>query len=143
MKKEKYYLYALLGGTILNIVFSIVFGKYVFTDNPSIGVAIGTSLTDLFILVFLISVSWKWIKPAIFNLNSVKILSITIVIFLITFFIKDPIYDLVAPTKGASTAMIVQLVGIVALDAIIYLVSLAFLKEDLVSSFIRKKNKDA
>ena len=142
MKKEKFYLYALLGGTILNIVLSIVFGKYVFKNNPAVGVAIGTSLTDLLILIFLVSVSWKWIKKAIFNFNSLKILGVTIVIAAISFFVKDPIYDLLV-SKGMSVvnAMIIELVGIVFIDAIIYLVALGLLKEDLVSSFLRKKDK--
>ena len=142
MKKEKYYLYALLGGTILNIALSIIFGKYVFKNNPAVGVAVGTSVTDLLILVFLISVSWKWIKNAIFNFNSLKIFAVTIVIALLSFFIKDPIFNLLV-NKGVSTpnAMIVELVGVVVIDAIIYLVALGLLKEDLVSSFIRKRDK--
>ena len=142
MKKEKFYLYALFGGTILNIVLSIVFGKYVFKNNPAVGVAIGTSLTDLLILVFLVSVSWRWIKKAIFNFNSLKIFGVTVVIALLSFFIKDPIYNFLV-NKGVSVvnALIIELVGIVIIDAIIYLVALSLLKEDLVSSFIRKKDK--
>ena len=142
MKKEKFYLYALFGGTISNIVLSIVFGKYVFKNNPAVGVAIGTSLTDLLILVFLVSVSWRWIKKAIFNFNSLKIFGVTVVIALLSFFIKDPIYNLLV-NKGVSVvnALIIELVGIVIIDAIIYLVALSLLKEDLVSSFIRKKDK--
>ena len=134
MKKEKFYLYALFGGTILNIVLSIVFGKYVFKNNPAVGVAIGTSLTDLLILVFLVSVSWKWIKKAIFNFNSLKIFGVTLVIALLSFFIKDPIYNLLV-NKGVSVVntLIIELVGIVIIDAIIYLVALSLLKEDLVS----------
>ena len=144
MKKEKYYLYALLGGTLLNIVLSIVLGKYVFKNNPAIGVAIGTSITDLFILAFLVSVTWKWIKKAIFNLNSLKIFLVAIAIAALSFFIKDPIYNFLV-SKGISvvSSMIIELVGIVAIDAIIYLVTLGLLKEDLVSSFIRRKNKNA
>ena len=139
-KKEKYYLYALLGGTILNIVFSIVFGLYVFPDRPSIGVALGTAVTDLLILIFLVSVSWKWIKGAIFNFNSLKIFGVSVVIFLFTFFIRDPFYGfLISKGLGSVKSMVIELVGIVAIDAIIYLVSLALLKEDLVSSFLRKK----
>ena len=140
MKKERYYLYALLGGTLLNIVLSIVFGKYVFRNNPAVGVAIGTSVTDLLILIFMVSVSWKWIKNAIFNLNSLKIFLVAIVIAVLSFFIKDPIYNLLT-SKGISvvSSMIIELVGIVFIDAIIYLVTLGLLKEDLVSSFLRKK----
>ena len=142
MKKERFYLYALLGGTLLNVALSIVFGKYVFKNNPAIGVAIGTSVTDLLILVFLVIVSWKWIKKAIFNFNSLKIFIVAAVIAVLSFFIKDPIYNLLI-NKGISVvnAMIVELVSIVAIDAIIYLVALGLLKEDLVSSFIRKKKQ--
>ena len=145
MKKEKYYLFALLGGTILNIALSIIFGKYVFKENPAVGVAIGTSVTDLLILVFLVIVSWKWIKKAIFNFNSLKIFGVTIVIALLSFFIKDPIYNaLVARSISVVNALIIDLVAVVAIDAVIYLVSLGLLKEDLVSSFLRKKeNADA
>ncbi len=142
MKKEKYYLFALLGGTLLNIAFSIVFGKYVFTSSPAIGVAIGTSVTDLLILVFLLAVTWKWSGPAIFNINSLKIFVIASIIFVITFFIKDPIYNLFEPKVGVINSLIIELVGIVLIDAIIYLVSLFFLREELINSFRRKK-KDA
>ena len=143
-KKEKYYLYALLGGTILNIVFSIVFGVYVFPNAPSIGVALGTAVTDLLILVFLVSVSWKWIKRAIFNFNSLKIFGASLLVIGLTLLIKDPIYNF-AIAKGVSTpiAMIIELVGVVIIDAIIYLVTLGLLKEDLVHSFIRKKEHNA
>ena len=142
-KKEKYYLIALAGGTILNIALSIVFGKYVFTNMPAVGVAIGTAITDLLVLVFLVSVSWKWIKPAIFNMNSLKILGVTALIFVITFFLKDPIYNFVEAKSGnIATALIVELVGVVLIDAIIYIGILTLLKEDLVSSFIRRRKEN-
>ena len=142
MKKEKYYLFALLGGTLLNVAFSIVFGKYVFPNNSAIGVAIGTSVTDLLILVFLVVISWKEIKKAIFNFNSLKIFAVAAAIAVFSFFIKDPIYNAMI-AKGISTvnAMIIQLVSVVAIDAVLYLVSLGLLKEDLVSSFIRRKKE--
>lgn len=142
MKKEKYYLFALLGGTILNIALSIIFGKYVFKENPAVGVAIGTSLTDLLILIFMISVSWKWIKKAIFNFNSLKIFGVTIVIALLSFFIREPIYNfLINRSVSVVNALIIDLVAVVLIDAVIYLVSLGLLKEDLVSSFLRRKEK--
>ena len=143
MKKEKYYLYALFGGTLLNIALSIVFGKYVFPNTPAIGVAIGTALTDLLILIYLVVVTWKWIKNAVFNFNSLKILCVTIAIVLISFFVKEPLYNLLV-YKGISavSALIIELVGIVLLDAVIYIVSLGLLKENLVSSFLRRKKKE-
>ena len=62
----------------------------------------------------------------------------------LTLLIKDPIYNF-AIAKGVSTpiAMIIELVGVVIIDAIIYLVTLGLLKEDLVHSFIRKKEHNA
>ena len=142
MKKEKYYLYALFGGTILNIVFSIVFGKYVFKNNPAIGVAIGTSFTDLLIVIFMVAVSWKYIKKALFNLNSLKILCATIIIVAISFVLRNPIYNF-ALNKGVSvaSALIIELVGVVLIDAVIYIAFLAIFKEDLISSFSRKKKQ--
>lgn len=140
-KKEKYYLYAILGGTILNIVFSIVFGLYLFPTRPSVGVALGTAVTDLLIVIFLTSVSWKWSRKALFNFNNLKIFIVTAIICVITFFLRDPIYNLALRINdNKTTAMIIELVGVVLIDAIIYLVALAVLKEDLVSSFLRKKD---
>ena len=144
MKKEKYYLYALLGGTILNIVLSISFGKFVFKNNPAVGVAIGTSVTDLLILIFLISVTWKWIKNALFNINTLKILGVSALLIAVSLLLKDPIYNFVLGLgKSVVTSMVIELVGIVLIDAVIYIVLLGLLKEDLVSSFVRKKKDNA
>ena len=140
MKKEKYYLYALLGGTLLNIALSIVFGAVVFKSNPAIGVAVGTTVTDLFILVYLLAVSWKWINKALFNLNSLKILFATILVLMMTFIIKDPLFNLVYGSGlSRATAYIIELVAVILVDAIIYIGVLILLKEDLVSSFSRKR----
>lgn len=139
-KKEHYYLYALLGGTILNIVLSIVLGKYVFVNNPSIGVAIGTSFTDLLIFLFLAISNWKWVKNAIFNRNSIKIITVTFIILGVSLLIKDPIYNLVMHNVSSpAIALIIELLSVVLIDAIIYLGLLITLKEDLISSFFRKK----
>ena len=101
----------------------------------------GTAITDLLILVFLVSVTWKWIKKPLFNLNSLKILGATALVFVVTFFLRDPVYNfVVSKGVGSATAMIIELVGVVTIDAIIYLVTLGLLKEDLVHSFIRKKD---
>ena len=140
MKKEKYYLYALLGGTVLNIALSIIFGAVVFKTNPAIGVAVGTAVTDLFIVVYLISVSWKWINKAIFNTNSLKILVATILILMMTYIIRDPLFNLmVGNGLSRATSYIIQLVSIVVIDAIIYIGVLILLKEDLICSFSRKR----
>ena len=139
-KKEKYYLFALLGGTILNAVLSVVLGKYVFTNNPGLGVAIGTSVTDLLILIFLCATSWKWIKKAIFNINSLKILAVTLLILGASLLSRNPLYNLGFKLSSSyAVALLVELLGVVFVDAIIYIVVLLVLKEDLISSFFRKK----
>lgn len=140
MKKEKYYLYALLGGTLLNIALSIIFGAVVFKNSPAIGVAIGTAVTDLLILIYLISVTWKWISKALFNTNSLKIVFATILVLMMTFIIRDPLLNLMLGRGLArATAYIIELVVIVLIDMVIYIGVLALLKEDLVSSFSRKR----
>ena len=140
-KKEKYYLIALVGGTLLNIIFSIVFGLYLFPNKPSVGVALGTAVTDLLILIFLVSTTWKWTKKAIFNFNSLKILIAAAIVCGLTFLLRDPIYNFVISRgAGSTTASIIELVSVVFIDAIIYLAFLAITKEDLVHSFIRKRN---
>ena len=139
-KKEKYYLFALLGGTILNVTLSIVFGKFVFINNLAIGVAIGTAVTDLLILVFMLSVSWKYSKSALFNMNSLKVLIATALVVGMTLAIRNPIYNsLVKVMHDVPNAMIVDLVVIVLIDAIIYVISLLIMKENLVTSIFRKK----
>ena len=138
-KKEKYYLFALGGGTLLNVALSILFGKYVFPTNPGIGVAIGTAVTDLLILVFLLAVSWNWIKKALFNWNTLKLVAITVVIAGLSFLLRDPIYNFALSHNSPANSSIITLVSVVAIDAVIYLVALGLLKENLVSSFLRKK----
>jgi len=143
MKKEKYYLFAILGGTILNIVLSIVLGMYAFPHNSAIGVAIGTIITDVLVLGFLIYKTWKWIKPALFNKNILKILVVTLVIAGISAGLYQPMYNLgLKFNAGIVGAQVTQLVGIVLIDAIIYIVALRLLKEDLISSFFRKKSEN-
>lgn len=144
-KKEKYYLFALLGGTILNVVLSIVFGAFVFKNNPGVGVAIGTAVTDLLILLFLASINWKWVKNAIFNVNTLKLFSAAALIVVISLLLRNPIYNVAFKfSNSAATALLFELIGVVLIDAIFYIGLLAVLKEDLVMSFLRKKdNKDA
>ena len=117
---------------------------FVFKERPAIGVALGTAVTDLLILVFLVSVTWKWIKKAIFNFNSLKILGAAAVVTGLTFLLRDPVYNFALSFDiGTPAAMIIELVGVVLIDAIVYLVILGLLKEDLVHSFLRKKENDA
>lgn len=147
MKKEKYYLIAILAGTLLNVGFSILLGYYLPTKvswlKPSIGVAIGTAVTDLLILVFLVSLTWKWVKHAIFNLNTLKLLAANIAIVASSLLLYQPLEKLWQILNISNPyASILQMVTIVAVDAIIYLLILGIAKENLVYSFIRKDKKE-
>ena len=144
IKKEKYYLIAIGGGTLLNIALSITFGavlsKQISWMSPAIGVAIGTAITDLLIIIFLISLTWKWVKNAIFNLNTLKLLIANLIVLGVSLGLYTPLELLWNKLNlAASTSAILQMVSIVLIDAIIYLVFLGIVKEKLVYSFIRKK----
>ena len=146
MKKEKYYLIAMGGGTLLNIGLSLLFGGFLSTKiswmTPSIGVAIATSVTDLLILIFLVSITWKWVKDSIFNLNTLKLVIANLIILGVSLALYNPFTSLWSLMKLAdSTAAIMQMVSIVLVDAIIYIIFLAVTKENLVYSFIRRDKK--
>ena len=139
MKKEKYYLFAMLIGTVVNIGMSLLLGGVVFKETPAIGVAIGTVVTDVAIIVFLFAVTWKWTGKALFNMNFIKLIFANIVVAAITALL----YKLVLPSIWSSTSLDIQaiysldLVIIVAIDAIAYIGICLLLKEDLVYSFVR------
>ena len=141
-KKEKYYLIALVSGTLLNVVLSIVFGAFVFKEHPAIGVAIGTAVTDLLVLVFLISVSWKWIKAALFNMNNLKVLCLGAIIAALSLTIAKPIYNLsYSMNQSPALSLLVELVVVVLIDTVIYIGGLLLLKENLVCSVFKRKAK--
>ncbi len=142
MKKEKYYLYAILGGTILNICLSLVFGLLIFNNRPALGVAIGTMTSDLLVLIFLLAITWKWSYKALFNKNSLKLLIANAVIVVITLCLNNffPINQLWSNSDiSMMSSYILELITIVFIDAICYVVVLLILKENLVSSFIKRK----
>ena len=143
MKKEKYYLIAIAVGTTLNIILSIVLGGVVFKDKPAIGVAIGTVSTDILIIIFLIAITWKWTKQAIFNFNSLKLLIANVIILVISLIIYNPLMSLWSVMKlSTPVAFIMQLVSVVLIDGIIYILACFLLKENLVYSFSRKRREE-
>ena len=79
-KKEKVYLSVISSGAILNITFSLLFGVLLFKSNPAFGVALGTSITDLLLLIVLISLTWKDSKHIVLSLNNLKLICITILL---------------------------------------------------------------
>ena len=143
MKKEKYYLLSMGVGTIINVTLSIILGgivsKHVSWMTPAIGVAIGTAITDLLIIVFLVSITWKWVKGAIFNMNSLKLLIANLIILGVSLALYKPLYMLWDLMKvNESLAAILEMVSMVIIDAIIYIITLVIAKEKLVYSFIKK-----
>lgn len=143
MKKEKYYLYAILGGTILNICLSLIFGLLVFDNRPALGVAIGTMTSDLLVLVFLLAITWKWSYKALFNKNNLKLLIGNGIVIIATLCLNNffPINQLWSSNTNISlmSSYILELMSIIIIDAILYLITLIMLKEDLVYSFIKKR----
>mgnify|MGYP003313037137 CR=1 FL=1 len=143
MKKEKYYMWAIGIGTLSNIILSIVLGTFVFKENPSIGVAIGTIATDVCVLLFLFLTNWKWVKKALFNKNTLKLLignAAVLVVSILVKFVLSPVYgDHIA---SSNMVYMLDIIITVAVGLVIYLVVLGLLKEDLVYSFIRKKNEN-
>ena len=144
MKKEKYYLIAMFIGTIINIGFALFFGNVIFkntTLGPAFGVAIGTAFTDVLLIVFLLIITRKWIKKAIFNFNNLKLLFANIIIAIVSIIIYKPLYNLWDVLKIYSPlTLVLEILAILFIDGIIYIVFLLLVKEDLVYSFIRKKN---
>lgn len=140
-KKEKHYLIAMLSGTLLNVALSIILGLFAFNEHPAIGVAIATAISDVLVLIYLVSISWKWVKEAIFNYNSLKILLVSICVAGITIGLTYPINALLNLfTISDALFLALEIIIIVVIDAAIYLLSLFILKEDLVSSF-KKANR--
>lgn len=131
MKKEKYYLYTMIMGTILNIGGSISLGL-LFKENPIIGVAIATMLADVIVLFNLIYIAKSYVIKAIFNRNTLKII-IAGILLLISSLLLVRFID-ISPTW--------QIVVVVLVGALVYLVSLIILKENLVMSFIKRLKKN-
>lgn len=140
-KKEKYYLFSVLIATLLNIGCSLIFGLFIFKDSPHIGVAISTMIIDALLLFALIAMSFDWIKKALFNINTLKLLIANAIICVVSILlvIVFPIENLYAEQLSITNSYMLTLAVIVAIDAIIYLLTLFFLKEDLVMSFFKKK----
>ena len=134
MKKEKYYLYTLLLGAVLNIGGSIYLGNIFkeYNNNPAIGVAIATMLTDIIVLINLIVVTKEYVIKALFNKNTLKLFIGGISVLISSFIIAY-----IVPLNND----IVKIILTICIGAFIYISVLALLKEDLVYSFIRKKNK--
>lgn len=142
MKKEKHYLYALLIGAFINLILSLIFGLIVFKNRPSIGIAIATMISEILVFAYLLFISWKYIKKAIFNANTLKIVISGVLITAVSLILYKPIELLLSSfTNSTSLIYLLRLVILIVIDALFYIGSLLLLKEDLIYSFIRKSPK--
>ena len=138
MKKEKYYLYALFIGVIVNAALSVILGGFVFKDHPAVGVAIGTVFTDIAIFIFLAIKTWVWIKDALFNKNTLKLLlgGVLVTLSSLLFYFVSP---MMLSSLGREWQYLIEIGLVVIVGAIIYIVSLLIMKEDLTYSFVRHR----
>jgi len=143
MKKEKIYLYTILIGAVADIALSVVFGLFLFREHPAIGVALATAATDAFIIAFLIAKTWRWTAKAIFNFNTLKIAVLGVVVAVLCYFIGPLLFDVFMErfASNYTNAYIAELVSVVAIAGIVYIVGLSLLKEDLVHSFVKKRQE--
>ena len=73
-------------------------------------------------------------------MNTLKIVSLALVVAGISLAIGNPIYNaLYAANENTAKSQILELLIVVAIDAIIYIVGLRLLKEDLVCSIFKRK----
>ena len=139
MKKEKYYLYAMVAGVVLNVSLSLLFALVFFADHPAIGVALATGISDLLLCAYLIYVSRHYSKKAIFNLNNLKILAVGVGIAAFSYFMCPLLSRFLTQfLPSAWQVDLLSLIAVVVLDAVIYLISLFLLKERTIRSLLRK-----
>ena len=142
-KKEKYYLYAMVVGVVLNVSLSLLLALTCFKEHPAIGVAIATGASDILLCCYLIFVARKYALKAVFNLNTLKIVSVGLVIGLISYFLYTPLANALSGIIEESWQVsLFTLIIVVAIDAVIYLLGLYLLKEKTVASFLNKKEKE-
>ena len=137
-KKAKYYMLAMGAGFILNIGFSLLFGLVLFRSSPAFGVALGTSLVDFIVLLFLIIFTHKYSIKMIFNINNLKILIAGIAIGLLTYFVSPLLISTFNNLMPIQYNYLLVLIIMTLIDGIIYLLSLFIAKEKLIRSIVHK-----
>ena len=139
MKKEKTYLFVLLSGALLNILFSLLFGLVVFKENPAFGVALGTAITDGAILVAMFALTWKHSKHILLSVNNIKIVLVSALLIASTILLNT---YLNISGKTPEEAIILKIVIIFGIDLVIYLVGNFLAKEKLVRSFFKRSSEN-
>lgn len=133
-KKEKYFLFTMAGGALLNILLSLLFSMIIMKDHPGIGVAIGTSITDALILITLLSLTWADSKSLILNINNIKIVSLGTLIGVVGFIVSPMIKNSFLPQFGYELTYVLEILIVVLSGAVIYFIGLFLLKEKLLMS---------
>ncbi len=138
-KKEMFYFISMFVGCVLNIGLSLLFALVFMKNTPSIGVAIATSISDVIVLGLLIGFTWKDTSKAIFNLNNLKIILVSLLIAGISFggsyFLIKGLSNIISNT---TTIYILDIIIVLLVDALVYVGALLLLKEKLLRSFIRR-----
>ena len=134
MKKEKIYLFILLSGALINIMFSLLFGLLVFKENPAFGVALGTAITDGIMLVAMFGLTWKHSKHILLSVNNIKIILVSALLVASTILLNT---YLKIDGKTIEEAIILKIVIIFGIDLVIYLIGNFIAKEKLVRSFFK------
>lgn len=138
MKKEKIYLFVLLSGALINIMFSLLFGLLVFKDNPAFGVALGTAITDGLMLVSMFGLTWKHSKHIILSINNIKIVLVSALLVASTILLNT---YLKIDGKTIEEAIILRIVIIFGIDLVIYLIGNFIAREKLVRSFFKRSSQ--
>ncbi len=130
--KEKMYFYTMIIGLVLNLGLSILSVLTIFSQQPLLGVSLSTMLSDILVLAYLIIVARKYVFKNIFNLNNLKIVFATILIGVFTFFVT-PLLPIAQP--------LTLIAVMIAVAGVIYVITLALLKEDIIlETFHKGKN---
>ena len=138
-KREKLYLYVILGSVVLNVGLSLVFGLAAFKNNPGVGVAIGTAVADLLMMSALIGLTWKNSKQILFNTNNIKLVVLAGVIAVLNIFIRQPLETAFFKSIDQETTYIVEIVLIFLIDAVIYVAGLILTREKFIRSLKLKR----
>ena len=137
-KREKLYLYVMLIGAIINIALSLLFGLLVFKNSPAFGVALGTSITDLIVLIILFALTYKDSKKIIFNFNNLKILLIGLIIGVFSYFGGAAIYKLTT-NLTYELSLIVEIFSVFLIGFVLYLTMLIISREKLTKTVFKRR----
>ena len=141
-KKEKAYLFTMLFGVVLNVGLSLLLGGVLFKEKPVVGVAIATMVSDVLLLGILLYLTREYSLETVFNWNNLKIVGVSLLIGVGSYFLCPALISAFQFPEGkAWVAQLLALIICVGLDALIYIVLLLLLKENLVSSFLPKARK--